>query len=255
LLRLHAERLSDITLSTPDNAFSPDQGTTNELEGGTLELRDVWFRYSKHEPWILKGCNLHVSAEESVAIVGRSGAGKSTIVRIALGLLQPERGEVLIGGKKQVELNEFYYRKVVSSVMQEDQLFAGGIGENICGFRVPAELEQIRSAARIAGVDEEVMRMPMRYDTHIGDMGSTLSSGQKQRILLARALYIQPSVLVLDEATSHLDPIGERSVVDGVRQLKITRLVVAHREETIALADRVLELADGQLRSRESLAA
>jgi ATP-binding cassette subfamily B protein RaxB len=135
----------------------------------------------------------------------------------------------------------------VASVMQDDQLFAGSIAENICFFEPQPDYPRIEQCARLAAVHDDVLAMPMRYNTLVGDMGTVLSGGQKQRILLARALYRDPSILVLDEATSHLDVARERTVNEAVRGLQLTRIIVAHRPETIASADRAIALSGGRV--------
>ncbi|CEE78867.1 Colicin V secretion ABC transporter ATP-binding protein (fragment) [Xanthomonas citri pv. citri] len=127
--------------------------------------------------------------------------------------------------------------------MQDDCLFSGTIADNVAFFDSSAELSKIEAAARAAGIHDDIVKMPMGYETLVGDMGSTLSGGQKQRILLARALYTQPKILVLDEATSHLDSKNEKVVNDAVMDLEITRIIIAHREQTIAMADRVFDLS------------
>ncbi len=131
--------------------------------------------------------------------------------------------------------------------MQDDQLFAGSIGENISFFDPQPDHARIEACARRAAVHEDIATMPMQYNTLVGDMGTVLSGGQKQRVLLARALYREPRILVLDEATSHLDVARERSVNEAVRALKLTRIIVAHRPETIATADRVVALGGGRI--------
>ena len=133
--------------------------------------------------------------------------------------------------------------------MQEDQLFAGSISDNICFFDPEPDQARIERCAKVASVHQEIAAMPMAYNTLVGDMGTALSGGQKQRILLARALYKQPKILVLDEATSHLDVARERVVNDAIRELRITRVLIAHRPETIASADRVIRLGPGTVQS------
>jgi ATP-binding cassette subfamily B protein RaxB len=138
--------------------------------------------------------------------------------------------------------------------MQDDQLFAGSIGQNICFFDTHPNPGRIEACARMAAVHDDVSAMAMQYNTLVGDMGTVFSGGQKQRILLARALYREPRILFLDEATSHLDVVRERCVNEAVRKLKLTRVIVAHRSETIASADRVIKLAGGRIVSGVSRA-
>ncbi len=131
--------------------------------------------------------------------------------------------------------------------MQDDQLFAGSLIDNIALGDERFDLVRVEAAARLAAVHEDIHRMPMGYHTLIGDMGTALSGGQKQRVILARALYRKPKILVLDEATSHLDVERERLVNDAVKRLKLTRIIIAHRPETIASADRVLVMQQGRI--------
>ena len=132
--------------------------------------------------------------------------------------------------------------------MQDDQLLTGSIADNICFFDESFDLEHMMWCARLAGIHDEICRMPMSYNSLIGDMGTSLSGGQKQRVLLARALYRRPRLLVMDEGTSHLDVATERQVTAAIKSLGLTRIIIAHRPETIASAARQLVLVDGQLR-------
>jgi len=188
-----------------------------------------------------------VNAGESVAIVGPSGGGKTTLIKLMLGLLQPTAGAIEADGVPLARLGMGRYRASVASVMQDDQLFAGSIAENICFFDPKPDHARIEESARLASVRDDIVTMPMGFNTLVGDMGTVLSGGQKQRILLARALYRQPRILFLDEATSHLDIARERTVNEAVRELKLTRVIVAHRPETIASADRVIVLQGGRV--------
>ena len=213
----------------------------------SLELRHVSFRYGEGEPWVLRHASLTMPAGQSLAIVGPSGAGKTTMLKIALGILAPCEGEVLYGGVPVRQLGMANVRRRIGTVMQEDVLLTGSLADNISFFDAPPDPSRVEACARLAQVHDEIVRMPMGYHTLVGDLGSGLSGGQKQRILLARALYKQPSVLALDEATSHLDLASERAVTQVLAQLRLTRLVIAHRPETIAGSQRVVQLKDGQL--------
>ena len=240
MLGLHTERVADIALTAPepDDAigFAPVAALCADIE-----IKHVSFRYSEAEPWVLDDVNMSINQGESVAIVGPSGCGKTTLLKIILGLLPATQGEVLVGGKPIAQLGS-RYRALIGTVMQEDQLFAGSLADNIGFFDAEPDQARIEACAQSASVHEDILAMPMAYNTLIGDMGTTLSGGQKQRVLLARALYKQPRILALDEATSHLDVIRERLVNEAIRQLKLTRLIIAHRPETIASADRVIIL-------------
>lgn len=245
MLGLHAERLADILLEKPESEASLQ--TDVQRLAPSIELRNVSFRYGEGEPWVLKELSLTIEAGESLAIVGPSGCGKTTLLKVLLGLHMPQEGEVRIGGIPIKQLGLAQYRQLVGTVMQDDQLLAGSIAENIAFFDTQPSQERVEAAAKIACVHHDIIAMPMGFQTLVGDMGSALSGGQKQRVLLARALYKQPKILALDEATSHLDIDNERRVNQTVRQLALTRIIIAHRPETIANAERVVQLADGKV--------
>lgn len=245
LLRLQGERLADIVLAPPEPSLhGPYQGAEPEP---SIQFDRVTFRYNENEPWILNNATFEVKAGESIAIVGPSGCGKSTVLRLLLGLLDPMLGKVRVGGVDLSQLGKIKYRNMLGAVLQDDKLLAGSIADNISFFDDEASPERIHDAARGAQVHDDICAMPMGYHTLVGDMGSSLSGGQQQRIFLARALYKKPSILVLDEATSHLDLERERRISELLLETKVTRIIVAHRPETISTADRVLVLTQGQL--------
>lgn len=246
MLRLHGERLADIVLTPPQSLAAPvtEQALVPE---GALEVSGLSFRYAESEPWVLQDCSFRAESGESVAIIGASGCGKTTLVKVLLGSLEPGAGNVSIGGQKLHRLGQRNYLRVVGAVLQDDQLFAGSIADNIAfGDEVP-DSARVEAAACLASIHDEIAAMPMGYHSLIGDMGTTLSGGQKQRVVLARALYRRPQILFLDEATSHLDLQRERSVNEAIRRLRMTRILVAHRPETIASADRVLVMEGGRI--------
>lgn len=245
MLSLHAERLADICLEPPEKDEVPHSELTHLVP--SIELRHVSFRYGEGEPWILKDANFRIEAGESVAVVGASGAGKTTLLKIALGLLKPTEGEVLYGGQRIQHLGIQNFRRQIGTVMQEDVLLTGSLADNIAFFDVQPDRERVQACAQMAQLHDDICRMPMGYETLVGDLGSGLSGGQKQRLLLARALYKQPRVLALDEATSHLDIANERAVTAAIAHMQLTRLIIAHRPETIAGAQRVVQVANGQV--------
>ena len=179
--------------------------------------------------------------------MGASGCGKTTLVKLLLGLLKPSSGSICIGGQDLHKVGPANIRKAVGAVMQDDQLFGGSLADNISFFDPQVEQAKVEAAARMAAIHDEIMAMPMGYHSLIGDMGSSLSGGQKQRVILARALYREPKLLYLDEATSHLDVANEQLVNAAVKQLAVTKVIVAHRPETIASADRVLVVQGGKI--------
>jgi ATP-binding cassette subfamily B protein RaxB len=249
MMRLHVERLADVLISPPEIIYSQSEFTPRSSR---IDV-NVSFRYAEGEPWILKDCSFSVQEGESVAIVGPSGCGKTTLIKVLLGLLTPEHGSVSIDGQSIASIGISNYRSVLGAVMQEDQLFSGTIAENIAFFDDSIDQDKVEAAADIAAIHREIIAMPMGYQSLIGDMGSTLSGGQKQRIILARALYRDPKILFLDEATSHLDVKNEKLINDSIRNLKITKIIVAHRPETILSADRILTLRDGSVVRPEDL--
>ncbi|MCO5124065.1 MAG: peptidase domain-containing ABC transporter [Rhizobacter sp.] len=251
MLKLQGERLSDIVLTAPEDD-APKAHEGRELEA-RLSLRDVSFRYAEGEPEVLSGLSLEIEPGESVAIVGPSGCGKTTLLKVMLGMHTPDAGEITVGGARLEQIGLARWRDMIGTVMQDEPLFAGSIADNICFFDVEPDLAWVEECARRASVNEEIDVLPMGYHTLIGSMGATLSGGQKQRILLARALYKRPRFLFLDEATSSLDVDRERLVNQAVAQLQLTRVIVAHRPETIASADRVIVLQQGAAHTLQQL--
>jgi ATP-binding cassette, subfamily B, bacterial CvaB/MchF/RaxB len=206
----------------------------------------VRFRYGEAEPWVIDDCSFSINAGESVALVGPSGQGKTTMAKVLLGLLAPEAGSVMVNGVDVRKVGLHAYRETIGCVMQDDILFAGSVADNICFFDPSPDQARIEEAARLAQIHEDIVAMPMGYQSLVGDMGSSLSGGQCQRVLLARALYRKPSILILDEATSHLDVERERLINESIREMRITRIIIAHRPETIRSADRVIALQKGK---------
>lgn len=240
MLKLHAERIADIALAQSEQNI---EGTYSGPEPEScIQANNISFRYSESEPWVLRNLNLTVHAGESIAIVGPSGYGKSTLAKLLVGLLTPTEGYISIGGIDIRKYGLGNYRRLVGTVMQDDSLFAGSIAENIAMFDSSSTMEDVISAATIAGIHNEIIAMPMGYESTVGDMGTALSGGQRQRLILARALYRRPKILLLDEATSHLDLQLEQSINLAVSRLKMTRVIFAHRPETIASAQRVVDL-------------
>jgi ATP-binding cassette subfamily B protein RaxB len=204
MLNLHRDRLADIVLTPPEQDTPQGNLPAHDLAHlpASLELRKVSFRYSEAEPWLLYNMDLCIQAGEHVAITGASGCGKTTLLKILLGLLTPTHGTVLYGGVPVGQLGMSNVRRKIGVVMQEDALLTGSIADNIAFFDLAANQQRIEACAQLAEIHKDIARMPMAYQTLIGELGSGLSGGQKQRLLLARALYAQPSVLALDEATS-----------------------------------------------------
>jgi ATP-binding cassette subfamily B protein RaxB len=252
MLRLQAERLADIVLAEPevDGVADRPAAAAAAAEGQrapVIELRDVSFRYAEGEDDVLRGVHLRIEPGESVAVVGPSGGGKTTLLKVLLGVLEPQSGQVLVGGVPLPRVGLRAWREQVGAVMQDEPLFSGSVAENIAFFGPRIDLAWVEQCARVAALHDEIEAMPMGYQTLVGEAGSALSGGQRQRLLLARALYKRPRILMLDEATSALDVERERVVNQAVRQLALTRVIVAHRPETVASAGRVIALQDGRV--------
>jgi ATP-binding cassette subfamily B protein RaxB len=241
LLDLHLERIADIALNPLEPGHDRPVLRMAPIRG-EIELRNVCFRYAETERFVLDNVCLKVRAESFVTVMGPSGGGKTTLLKIMLGLLEPTSGEVLVDGVPMQTIGARVYREQVAAVMQDDQLLSGSIADNICFFDPNFDQEKMMSCAQMAGVHDEIMAMPMGYSSLIGDMGSSLSGGQKQRVLLARALYKDPKILFLDEGTAHLDVAKEKEINQRLQHLSITRISVAHRPEMMSGADTILRV-------------
>ncbi|GHB66490.1 hypothetical protein GCM10008107_14630 [Psychrosphaera saromensis] len=253
MMRLHLDRISDIAL-TNQEANREGKGDGNgslQLSTGSskgaLTLENICFAYSDEDASILNNVNLSLNAGDSIAITGPSGAGKTTLMKIMLGLLQPTSGRVLLDGKDITHIGLKNYRKQIAAVMQDDTLLAGSIADNISFFDTQPDFAKIEQSAQLASIHDDIGKMTMGYNSLVGDMGSNLSGGQLQRVLLARALYQSPSILYMDEATSHLDTDNEAKISEQIQHLSMTRIMIAHRKETINMANKVYQLLDGQL--------
>jgi ATP-binding cassette subfamily B protein RaxB len=240
-LSVHGERLADIAFAEPEEAGGATASSApNILRRSTLAAHGISFRYSDREPRIIADFDLDVAPRECVAVAGPSGAGKTTLIKILAGLLRPTAETVLLDDVPLHAIGLEVYRRQIGCVLQDDRLFAGSIADNIAGFSPSPDPERIQQAAESAAIHEQIVRMPMGYETLVGDMGSSLSGGQLQRIVIARALYRAPRILLLDEATSHLDEDAERAINRAIRELTISRVIVAHRRSTLEMADRIV---------------
>jgi ATP-binding cassette subfamily B protein RaxB len=238
MLDLYVSRLSDIALTEQEPGYN-QTGLIEKPLRGAIELKDVTYRYAETEPEVLSGANFKVEPGEFVAITGPSGGGKTTLLKVMLGLFKPKSGAVLVDDTPLDHWGLQAFRSQIGVVMQDDHLLAGSIAENICFFDSDMDMDWMRQCAQVAGIDDEIMDMPMNYNT--------LSGGQRQRVLLARALYRKPRLLFMDEGTSSLDLDKEREVNRALAEFKITRIVIAHRPDTIRAADRIVVLRDGQV--------
>lgn len=246
MLQLQGERLADIVIHPPEDSRAKIDSATLAAREASIEIKGLMYRYSEQEPFVLDGLDLWIAEGESVAITGSSGSGKSTLISLMLGILHPSSGQIRVAGIDLDRMGMDAFREMVGTVMQDDVLFAGSLAENISFFEPNTDMGWIIQCAEMAAIHSEIEAMPMGYNTLVGDMGTVLSGGQKQRILLARALYKKPRILFLDEATSHLDVLCEQKVNNAIRALHMTRIIVAHRPETIASADRTIILDSGR---------
>ncbi|MGV8927172.1 MAG: peptidase domain-containing ABC transporter [Ewingella sp.] len=242
MLRLHGERISDIVLTEKEQNMENHVALPEDTGPVRLDIRALSFRYSETDAEIFTHFNFSVKAGESVAIIGPSGQGKTTLAKLLLGLLKPDSGDICVDDIDQNKLVMTYYRDLIGSVMQSDILFAGSIIDNISFFDTNLDRAHVEKVARIAQIHGDIMAMPMGYNSMVGDMGSSLSGGQIQRVILARALYRKPRILILDEATSHLDVARESAINDAIKHMNITRVIIAHRPETILSADRIIQI-------------
>ena len=250
LLSVDLDRLSDIALAKNEKGI--DGGGYDGSIEGRVECRNVTFSYAFGEQPVLSSISLKIEPGEFVAIVGASGCGKSTLVKLLVGLYRPSSGKVLLDDRPLEEWDLPLLRRQIALVTQEDSLMAGSIAENIALFADDIDLAFVKECARVARIHDDIIAMPMGYETLVGDMGSSLSSGQQQRVMIARALYRRPKILVLDEGTSHLDSENEAALNRSLCELDITRIIVAHRPETIAAADRQIEMKNGKVQSARS---
>ncbi|MEF3088556.1 colicin V synthesis protein [Enterobacter sp. 10-1] len=242
MLSLHNERISEIVYSEPE-AESPVRKIFADDIGVSLEVQNLAYQYDRLSKPVFSNVNISVAAGESVALIGASGIGKTTLLKVMSGLLTPERGDIFIGGFDINKIGINNFRSSIACVLQEDRLFSGSIADNISGFDDEVDQTLIVDCAMKCNIHEEILRMPMGYETIIGELGAGISGGQKQRLLIARALYQKPKILFMDEATSHLDINNEKMVNAAIESLNITRIIIAHRPSTIACADRIIDLA------------
>ncbi len=252
LLSLHLDRVADIALTgaednTGGSEISVRQDSMRLKDSPVLELSHCSFAFAQSDEPVIDNMSLDVDEGELLTIVGPSGCGKSTFLKLILGLIDPSEGDVRYNGVSITKMKKSQYRSRFGTVMQDDMLLSGTVAENIAFFDPKPDYDLIHESARLACIHNDVAAMPMGYGSLIGDMGSVLSAGQRQRILLARALYTQPDILLLDEATANLDPYTERAIVETISSLSATRICVAHGDQIVQKSDRVMLMNEGDL--------
>lgn len=244
LAGVHVRRLDDLMLAEPE----PCGGSPMPIEGpGCLQLEHISFRYGPTEPLVLDDVSLEFPAGACVAITGPSGGGKSTLVKLILGIEKPQQGSIKLDGVSIDNINRKVWRERFGTVMQDDTLLAGSINENIAFFDPRIDMDKVRAAARDAAIHDEIQAMPMDYGTLVGDMGMQLSGGQRQRLLIARALYREPGLVVFDEGTANLDAPSEQKISEVLSALAVTRIIVAHRSHLLTVADIVYDVRGGKV--------
>ncbi|EBO9655643.1 peptidase domain-containing ABC transporter [Salmonella enterica subsp. enterica serovar Berlin] len=241
MMSLHNERIADIALHEKEEK-KPELDIVADMSPVSLETTDLSYRYDSQSAPVFSGLFLSVAPGESVAITGASGAGKTTLMKVLCGLFEPDTGKVLVNDTDIRQLGINNYHRMIACVMQDDRLFSGSIRENICGFSEEMDEVWMIECARASYIHDVIMNMPMGYETLIGELGEGLSGGQKQRIFIARALYRRPGILFMDEATSSLDTESERFVNVAIRNMNITRVIIAHREATLRTVDRIISI-------------
>lgn len=241
----YLERIVDVSRTAPEQDFAA--APIAPQLSGRVELNNVSFRYTSESPWALRNVNVRILPGQKVAIVGRSSSGKTTLSMLLLGLHRPTEGEIAYDGVALEAMNFRSLRSQFGVVLQDSLLFSGSIRGNIAHNAPGMPLEQVIEAARAACIHDEIMQMPMGYETVVAEGGTGLSGGQCQRLAIARALAHKPALLLLDEATSHLDAIAEEQVDRHLSDLSCTRIVIAHRLSTVRNADLILMVDDGEI--------
>jgi NHLM bacteriocin system ABC transporter ATP-binding protein len=239
-----------LEMAEPILKTEPESAETKAMVtrlSGNVELSNVCFRYGENMPWVIDGLSLKIRAGEYVAVVGTTGCGKSTLVRLLLGFEKPERGAVYYDGKDLARLDLGSLRRKIGAVMQNGSLFQGDIYSNIVISAPQLSLDDAWAAAELAGIAEDIRAMPMGMQTLISEGQGGISGGQKQRLMIARAVAPKPRVLMFDEATSALDNKTQKQVSEALDTLKCTRIVIAHRLSTIRRCDRILVLDKGRI--------
>ena len=246
MLDLHIQRLSDITGTAREPGLETRSMLLLPVEG-SIDLRNVSFRYANNEAPIFSNVNLKIGKGDFVVILGLSGAGKTTLLKVLMGMLAPCEGEIFVDDMPLRTLGHRSYRHHLAALMPQDTLFSGSLKDNISFFDLTPDHKRIESVCELVRVHDDIQRTPMGYDSLVGDMGSSFSEGQQQRILLARALYRNPKILFLDEGTAHLDEVTEQEILTNLRSLGITCIHVTHNRNILKYADKAITLTGRQV--------
>ncbi len=246
--RLSVDRLGDILNTQPEPMFTPGRAALPSVKG-TVSFEHVTFRYRIDGPEILHDINIHIPEGQVVGIVGPSGSGKSTLTKLVQRLYVPEGGKVTVDGVDLVMADVSWLRRQVGVVLQENVLFNRSIRDNIALAEPGMPIERVVHAAKLAGAHDFILELPQGYDTNVGERGANLSGGQRQRIAIARALVMNPRILIFDEATSALDYESERIIQQNMRQIVQGRtvLIIAHRLSAVRDCHRILTIEKGRL--------
>ncbi|MFZ0322200.1 MAG: peptidase domain-containing ABC transporter [Candidatus Sulfotelmatobacter sp.] len=248
MLEIYLERTNDVFNTAPEQ--NVEAVTLAGPLMGSITLQQVSFRYGKLDPMILEDISVTAKPGSRVALVGRTGSGKSTLARLMAGLYEPTEGRLLFDGKDLKLLDLRSVRSQLGIVTQDTQLFGGTMRQNIALSDPQMGLDRVIQAAKLACIHDDILSMPMGYETVLADRGLSLSGGQRQRLALARALACNPVIIVLDEATSHLDAVTEEQVNTNLARLRCTRIVIAHRLSTIRDADLIVVIDGGRIVSQ-----
>jgi ATP-binding cassette subfamily B protein RaxB len=243
MLGLHLERLGDIIHERPEMIAPPSAMSRGVIRGGIC-VKNITYSYGSNEAPVLQDVSMDIAPGAFIAITGPAGGGQTTLLKLMLGLLAPERGEILIDGLPIAHHGLSSFRAETGVVMQDDALLSGTIADNIAFFDPELDMGRVQEAAMQAHIHDDIARMPMNYLSMIGDMGAALSGGQRQRLLIARALYRNPRILFMDEGTANLDEEAERCIADVLSAMPITRVVIAHRPELVRRAQAVYVVKD-----------
>ncbi len=247
MISLHKERVSDILL-TPTEDIATIFPAKNSDISFNIRAENLSFRYDDFTPTVFDQLSIVIPAGKSVAIVGASGCGKTTLLKVLCGLILPSSGLITLNG---IELRKFglkNYRENIACVLQDDKLLSGTIEENISAFSSQLDREWLVKCAELASIHDDIMALPMQYSTYLSELGGSISGGQKQRLMIARALYRRPKILFMDESTSHLDAFNEARINQAIAAMNITRVIVAHRQSTIDSADEVFDMSVNNIR-------